>query len=227
MHTIRSLATAAAVTVGLLFSATHAQAQAQTADKTKGLVLGAHLNGTSIAYEDEDSEVGGGGGLMVGWGFNKRFMLYANVDVVKVKFRLVGDCLFDCEEGEGIGTVSTADGDFSLVHGDIGVRFSFPSANHGWVPYLNAALTSRTAAAEIEDVDISLSGGAITAGAGVQYFFNQKFAFDASLLFSAGKFNKLKGAGITIDLDDFGDVDNTNSVRLNLGVKYYPHFGGK
>lgn len=223
MFNIRSAATVAAVTFGALF-ASSLSAQSSSVVKTKGLMIGAHLNGSSIAFEDEDNNTskkernsGAGAGAQVGWGFTKWFMVYGGVDAAKIEIKGVTG-LDDDEIG----------GDYTLIHGDIGARFSFPSQSHGFAPYLNLALTTRVATAEVQDEDVSLSGNGVTFGGGVMYFFNPKWALDLGLQVSTGKFTEIEAGGIKLDLDELGvDVENTNSARINIGVKFFPHFGKK
>jgi len=51
------------------------------------------------------------------------------------------------------------------------------------------------------------------------YFFSQKLALDIGLLFSGGKFDNVKVGALSVDLDD---AENSNSARLNIGLKFYP-----
>lgn len=224
MHKFRLAATVAVATLGAVLFAPSVTAQSSDVVKTKGLMFGLHLNGSSLAFEDEDTpsnssknrESGGGLGAQVGWGFTKWFMLYAGADAAKIEVKGV------------TGVDDDIGGDYTLVHGDIGARFSFPSPKHGFAPYLNAALTGRVATAEVLDEDVSLSGPGVTVGGGLMYFFNPKWALDVGLQFTAGKFNNVEVGGVKLDLDELGvDVDNTNSARFNVGVKFFPHFGRK
>lgn len=231
MYKIRSVATTAAVALGMLLSANSLSAQS-TIVKTKGLMIGAHLGGTSIKFgeikenandpsvESDDYESGGGGGIVLGWGINKYFMIYGGVDVAKIKIKGLED--FDDDE-----PFSVVPGDYSLVHGDLGVRFSFPGANRSLVPYANLAVSMRDASVEVLGEDISLRGPGVTVGGGIQYFFNPKLALDANLQFTAGKFTEAEALGVKIDLDKFSEVENSNSARINVGIRFYPHFGSK
>lgn len=224
MHKIRSVATVAAVTLGALLVSSPLAAQSSDVVKTKGLMFGLHLNGSSISFEDEDNsnssknrESGGGGGAQVGWGFTKWFMLYGGVDAAKIEIK-------------GVTGVDDDDiaGDYTLIHGDLGARFSFPSPKHGFAPYVNAALTTRVATAEILNEDVAISGNGVTVGGGLMYFFNPKWALDVGLQFSTGKFTDVEVGGVKLDLDELGvDLENTNSARFNIGVKFFPHFGKK
>jgi hypothetical protein len=227
MHNTRSAATMAAVALGSLLAFSPLSAQSSDVVKTKGLMFGLHLNGSSIKFEGEDEtgqglennrDTGVGAGAQIGWGFTKWFMLYAGADAAKVEIKG-----FSGAADEDIA------GDYTLIHGDIGARFSFPSPNHGFAPYLNAALTTRVATAEVFDEDVSFSGNGVSFGGGLMYFFNPKWALDVGVQVTAGKFNEVEIGPVKIDLDDLPGVDlkNTNSARFNVGMKFFPHFGKK
>lgn len=232
MQKLQTAAMATVVALTMLLAPGNAGAQSAGSSsgitKTKGLMFGLHLNGTTIATEDEDNGVasakkqrasGGGLGAQVGWGFTRWLMVYAGADAAKVEIE--GVTGFDDDNEQP---------DYTLIHGDVGVRFSFPSAKHGFVPYLNAALTARVAGADLDDEDekVSISSNGISVGGGLQYFFTPKWALDVGLQLSTGKFTEIEAGGIKLDLDELGiDVKNTNSARVNIGMKFYPHFGGR
>jgi len=209
-----------AVLILIAAGTANAQAPSNGVAKTKGLMIGAHVNGSTIASAEQDNSAsdkerasGGGGGVIVGWGFTKWLMVYAGADVAKVKIR----------GGTGVDT-DNEQPDYTLVHGDIGARFSFPSPNHGFVPYLNAAVTRRSASTNLENQDVSVFGNGVSVGGGSQYFFTPRWALDAGVQFSPGKLGKAKVDGVKYDLKKLGqDPDNVNSVRINVGMKFYPH----
>ena len=97
-------------------------------------------------------------------------MVYAGGDAAKVKIKRVSGVADD-----------DAQPDYTLIHADIGVRISFPSASHGFVPFVNAALTKRRASTTVENQDISLAGNGFTVGGGVQYFFTSMLALDVGV----------------------------------------------
>lgn len=231
MYKIRSVATTAAVALGMLFSASNLSAQS-TVVKTKGLMIGGHLGGAAIKFGEikenkndpsigsDDNESGGGGGLVVGWGINKWLMIYGGVDVASIKIKGLED--FDDDT-----PFNVVPGDYTLVHGDLGVRFSFPGANRSLVPYANLAVSMRDASVEVLGEEFSLRGPGVTVGGGLQYFFNPKLALDANVQFTAGKFSEAEALGVKIDLDKYSEVENSNSARINVGIRFYPHFGSK
>lgn len=222
MYKIRSVATTATLLAALLLSASPAAAQSASPAgvvKTKGLMLGAHVNGSSLSFQDEDSEQGGGGGVMAGWGFTKWFMLYGGVDAAKLDFKGLGD--FD-DQAEALGFKSS----YTMVHADVGARFSLERGSMA-VPYANVAISGRVLTTEVLKEDVSLSGSGVTLGGGVQFFFNPKFALDLGLQFTAGEFDRFEIGDYSGPVKDLVDVKNSTSARFNVGLKFYPHFGGK
>jgi opacity protein-like surface antigen len=199
-------AAALALLAGALPAAAQSPAPAGPRSNTQGFMVGAHLSGTSLSFEGEDSETGGGAGLALGYGFSPRWMLIANLDLAKVD---VGD--------PEIG------GSYGLGHFDLGVRYSFANPARSYVPWLSASVGARTASGEVEDgadtFDVSLSGASFTGGAGVQFHFTPKVALDLGLLVSGGKFSTLKIDDTSLDIDD---ASNSTSARLNIGIKFFP-----
>ncbi len=51
---------------------------------TKGFMVGAHLNGSSLAYEGDDAESGGGLGIVLGYGFSPKWQLTFQVDAANI-----------------------------------------------------------------------------------------------------------------------------------------------
>lgn len=201
--------------------------------KTKGLMIGGHVTGTAIKFGEikesasdisttasDDYESGPGGGVVVGWGLNKWLMIYAGLDIAKIKLKGLED--FDDDE-----PFNVIPGDYALIHGDLGARFSFVRDNSSLVPYANVAVSSRDASVEVLGEEFTLHGVGVTLGGGLQYFFTPKLALDANLQFTAGKFSEAEAAGVKVDLDKFAEVKNSNSARVNIGLRFYPHFGSK
>jgi opacity protein-like surface antigen len=180
-----------------------ATASAQRAADVKGFHFGGALSATSIemdetSFTDDERESGLGLNLNAGYNFNRNFGLIV---------ALTGASIDD----EGTG-------DFRVGHADLGGRVSFPGRS-AFVPYLELALTAMSADFEVQGQDVELEGGGLTLGAGLNYFFSPRVAFDASLRFTGGKFTKIQ-----INDRDAGDVDelDVNTSRLNLGIAFYP-----
>lgn len=195
-----------------LFAAAAPSLHAQTArSNTRGIMFGAHLNGSALTYEKQDTESGGGAGITMGWGFTPKLQVFLNVDAAKVDIKV--------SPGNGQDPDIDVGESYALVHGDIGLRYSFANPSRAFVPYVSAAFSTRAATAEVLGEDVSISGPAFTVGGGIQYFFTEKLALDAGLLFSTGKFDTVKIGNVTIDGID---SETSNTTRVNIGVKFFP-----
>lgn len=191
----------------LLLSALFAGATLSAADLSaqQGLSLNAHLNGATLELDDfDDSERGGGLGLAVGYGFNDNWSVYFNVDGSAVKFE---------DEDDG--------NERALGFADLGVRYSFGNSFSRLRPYVNVAVTgvaeSYDGDESFDEEDETLSGGGITAGGGVQYFFSPALALDAGLQGTWGNFSSYEVG------DEEGDVDlDFSTARLQVGVTWRP-----
>lgn len=195
-----------ALLVAASTAATAAEAQEST---TRGFVLGAHLNGTSLTVEDSDRSNGGGGGLVFGYGLNRSFTLFVQLDGSSIDVRNQDD----------------VEGKWAIGHVDLGLRYHFANSLRSWVPYLQAAFTGRAVrvtelapGSVFEDSEVEFSGGAFTLGAGILLYPAQTFAFDLGLLFSGGEFSDVRVNQTTttgLDID-------ASSSRFNLGVVWWP-----
>ena len=194
---------AAALAAGMTVAASTAGAQERV--NTRGLSIGAHMNGSSIKVEDADQESGGGLGLRVGYGFTPMFSAYIGSDVAKVSVP------------ESLG-----DGDFLLTHAELGMRANFVGAR-SWMPYLDLSIGQRMASAEVDDgagntSDHELSGMSFGFGGGVQWFFSPSFALDLGLKYTMGEFSEYKIDNVTLS---GGELD-AKSTRLNVGFSWSP-----
>ena len=199
-----------ALAAGLVFALTVSAAAQETKSKTTGLLLGLHLNGTAAQYEDVDeTESGGGLGFTVGYGFNRHFTLYLTADAGLLEFR---DWLWS--------------GQYSMGHVDIGGRYMFARDSRKVVPYLDAALTGRAIASEVNFQlgnanlvgDIDITGGGLSAGGGVEIFFKPTLALDLALKWSVGTFNSYQFEGQDLDLES----TSATTTRFNLGLSWRP-----
>jgi hypothetical protein len=77
-------AVAALVALPAMPAFASAQAPGQIRSNTRGLMLGGHVNGSSLTFEDEDTESGAGAGFRAGWGFTPKLALFVNVDAAKL-----------------------------------------------------------------------------------------------------------------------------------------------
>ena len=176
---------------------------------TRGLLIGAHLGGASLSVEGSERSNGGGGGIAVGYGLNRNFTLFLQLDGASIDVRNQDD----------------VEGTWAIGHVDLGTRFHFANSLRSWVPYLQAAFSAR--AVQVSGLppesvlggdDVEFSGGAFTFGGGVMLYAGQTFAFDLGLLFSGGEFTDIRVGQTTqggLDLD-------ASSSRFNLGVAWWP-----
>jgi hypothetical protein len=177
---------------------------AQTRSTTSNFFLTFGVNGTSIDSDDLNQDKGGPG-LHVGggYGFGSRFAVFLDAAGASI------------DQGED---------DYILSHVDLGVRFHFGDRTKAFRPYIEGAFTGRAASLDDQnidgndDVDVEISGGALSVGGGILYFFNPKWAFNAHLKWSTGEFSRVRVENVTVD--GF-DVDAT-TVRVGLGLSWFP-----
>lgn len=176
---------------------------------TRGFNIAGHLQGGSLNVEDDDEDPAGGGGLgvRVGYGFNRRFMGYLEIDGIQ----------FDVENPD-------LEGDWRMGHVDLGVRYHFANSLRRWVPFVDAALGARAVSVDDARSDgenlgtVTFSGGAFSLGGGVAFFTSEKFALETLLKFTGGTFEQV----------DVGDVSLRNldieasSFRFKVGVSWWP-----
>ncbi len=177
---------------------------------TRGLLLGAHLGGASLTVENSDRGNGGGGGITIGYGLNRRFTIFVQIDGSSVDVR----------------NQLNVEGTWAIAHADLGVRFNFANSLRRWVPYLQGALTGR--AVSVTDVpatnpisngeDITFSGSAFTFGGGVMLYPTQTLAVDFGLLFSGGEFTEINFGNNTVSGLDI----DAQSSRFGIGVSWWP-----
>ena len=191
------------LTLGVL---TPAHAQQST---TRGFNLGVHLVGASLTVEndDDDPASGGGLGLRAGYGFNRKLMGYFEVDGI----------VFDVENPE-------LEGEWSMAHVDLGVRYSFANSLNRWVPFLDAAIGAR--AVGVEDArsdgenvgEVTFTGGAFSLGGGVAFYPSQKFAIETLLKFTGGTFDEIEVGNVSVRNLDI----DASSFRFKVGVSWWP-----
>ncbi len=193
------------VLVAALAASTPLHAQEST---TRGFNVGAHISGQSLTPENGDRSNAGGGGIILGYGFNRSFQLFLQFDGGQ----------FDVAN-------AAVEGDWTMGHGDLGVRYHFANSLRSWVPYVQAALTGRYVTVTngrvnqvTQSEDITLSGSAITLGGGILFFFNETLAADLQLALSGGRFTDVKVGTVTFNN---AEVD-AQSTRFNIGVSWWP-----
>lgn len=203
----RFVSLAGLVTLALIVVAAPGHAQSST---TRGLSLGLSLQGASLAIEGGDAQGGGGAGIRIGYGFNRRFTGFLRSDVAEVEVD---------DRGSDIR------GDWRMAHVELGLRFHFANSLRRWVPYLEAAVGGR--AVEVDnarvsgdgDIDrVDFNGSVFSLGGGLGLHFTQTLALDVGVAVGSGEFNEIDIGTVAVQ----GlDLDAT-SVRLNLGLTWWP-----
>lgn len=191
-----------ALVAGALLSAGSLSAQSDNS----GFMLNVHLvgNGISLVGADTEMENGGGLGVAVGYGFNERITLYLNVDAAAIEY----------DEDAGVD-----DDSYDAVTADLGARMNFGNEGMKLRPYINAAFSGLAVVEEIEEVDATLSGGGLTVGGGLQYFFSPRLALDLGLQATQGAFTDASVEDEDEELD--AGIAFTTS-RVQLGVTWHP-----
>ena len=196
-----------ALVAGALLSAGSLGAQSDNS----GFMLNLHLlgNGVTLVGDDTETETGGGAGFAVGYGFNDRVALYLNVDAAAIEY----------DEDE----TDVVDDTYDAVTADLGVRMNFGNEGMKVRPYINAAFTGFAAVEEFdvagEAVESMLSGGGLTLGGGLQYFFTRSLALDLGLQATQGAFTE-----VTVDDEDEELAQGVafTTSRFQLGVTWHP-----
>jgi hypothetical protein len=167
--------------------------------------------GTSVgtgAFDDLKTSTGLGGGVQVGYMITPRLTAYAGFELAKQNIDVVG-----------------MDGNFGLSQLEAGARLSFPVHGSRVMPYVGAWVGRRSLSTTIDDfetgqqADLSLSGYAVGASGGVQYFVSPKLALDGALGIGMGKMGNVKVAG---QAQQHPALDNTTTMRLQFGANWYP-----
>ena len=188
-------------------SALHAQEYAN-----RGFMLNLHVGAASFMETAADGleESGGGAGFAVGWGFTDRTMLYLNGETAEVEY----------DEN-----VEPDNATYEATTADLGVRVSFGHDFQALRPFLNVAVTGISRLDRyldvVQDVEYEVETRAfgVTAGAGLQWYFARRFAFDGSLQVTTAAYSEVEVDGDTEELES--GIPFTH-VRLLAGVSWHP-----
>jgi hypothetical protein len=205
----------AVVLAAAAVSTTFSSAVAQKST-TRGFTIAAHLQGGSLTVEDNDPDLGdddddpaggGGFGVRAGYGLNRHFTTYFEIDGI----------VFDTPAPEFGGY-------WGMAHLDLGLRYNFANSLKRWVPFLEGALGVRAVTVDEGTVngnrvgDLNFSGGAGSLGGGISFFPTEKLAIETLMKFTAGTFEQV----------DVGDVSIRNldieasSFRFKIGLAWWP-----
>ena len=204
-HSKLALLPLAALALGV--AAESAAAQEST---TRGFTMGLHGTGASLDPQGSgnDRESAGGGGLHLGYGVNRRITIFAQLDGAK----------FDNLSTDNV------EGEWTMGYFDVGVRFNFANSLRKWVPFLEAAFGYRAVSVtdpivnNVAANELSISGGGLTLGGGIDYYLSESWALDLQLLWTGGEFNTLRVDNVSVSGLDF----DATSSRLSLGVGWWP-----
>jgi len=170
--------------------------------RSAGFYLGLGLEGDGMVANESGSttESGGGVGLVLGYGFSKRFSLYGELSGA---------------------TMQTADasGNYALAHVDLGTRVHFRAGPNALVPFLQLGLTGRAVAADFGDFSASANGGGISFGGGLNAHISPSAGFSAAVTWTYGNFDQVQVGNWTYS----GYSINMTSARLHLGMVWFPN----
>ena len=194
-------------------AAIHAPASPQPT----GFMLNAHTvaafgtsagDATQLNDHPITTGLGPGGGVQVGYAFNRTVMVFASADIAKQN-----------------STRQDLPGNLGLTHIDLGTRVNIPVHSSRLLPYGMASVEHRSLGANVEDditgadTKVSFSGFSLGVGGGVQYFMSPKLALDAGVNVGFGKLGTLKVDG---QKEQTPELNNSTTARLLFGMNWYP-----
>ncbi|HEX5869722.1 MAG TPA: outer membrane beta-barrel protein [Longimicrobium sp.] len=201
---IRTIVAAALAGAALQAGALHAQES-----ENAGFLLGLHTAALGLEGVGEETfqEQGMGLGLTVGWGFGDRFALYGTVDGGAIEY--------DPDNPAAAGE------DYEVLTVDLGARMSFGNEFRRLRPFINAAISGVVTSEEDpeEGTTVDTSGGGLTAGGGVQYFYRPRWALLLGIQATMGAFTEADD-GDTVFV--FTEGIPYSHFRVQLGVDWHP-----
>jgi opacity protein-like surface antigen len=193
-----------------------ATAHAPASPQPTGFMLNAHTvaafgttaGQATLGGDALTTGLGPGGGVQVGYAFNRTVMVFASADIAKQN-----------------STRHDLPGNLGLTHIDLGARVNVPVHSSRLLPYAMASVEHRSLGTTVTDdvtgvdTDVSFSGFSLGVGGGVQYFMSPKLALDAGVGVGFGKLGTLKVDG---HHEDTPQLNNTTTARLIFGMNWYP-----
>ena len=176
---------------------------------TSKLLLGLSASGSALRSDGLNSSTESGAGLagQLGWGFTKNFAIVIDASAARIE---------------------SVAGKYDLAHVDIGGRWHFVSSSHGFVPFVEVGYSGRAMAQndvlmadEIGNTyagDLTLLGGGISFGGGLQYFITQKWALGGAFKWTTGSFTRVQIDDMSLD----GFAIDAASARFNMGFTWFP-----
>ena len=166
---------------------------------SSGFFIGLGIEGNGLtANNGVSTESGGGSGLVLGYGFNRRWALYGDLS----------GAVMNAADG----------GTYSLGHLDLGARVHFRTGPNVVVPFLQFGLVGRTIAATVNGDNVSFTGGGVSFGGGFNAHFTPSVALSTAVTWSVGTFtnyqiDNVSGSGLSVD---------ATTARLHLGIIWFP-----
>ena len=194
------------VAIGWAVCLTAATSRAQgVTSRSSGWFVGLGVEGEVIGTDQGNgttkTESGGGGALVVGYGFTPRWSIYSQLSSA---------------------VIQADSGKYALLHYDAGARVHFRSGPNAVVPFVQFGISGRRKAQTVQAAtgtyDVSASGFGGVLGAGLNAHFNPKLAFSTSVTISVGSFNTFMVDHQKVNLSAL----NATSTRLHVGLIWFP-----
>jgi hypothetical protein len=168
--------------------------------RAEGFYIGANVEADGITTDRNGSETESGGGLgfVMGYGFNRHWSMYGQLDGATMNAR-------------GGGT-------YSLGHFDVGARVHFRSGPNIVVPFVQFGVSGRGISTRSNGTEYSGRGGGIALGGGLNAHFTPSVAMSTSVTWSFGSFDRFQVGNVATN---FLSVDAT-SARVNVGLVWFP-----
>ncbi|HEX6368348.1 MAG TPA: outer membrane beta-barrel protein [Longimicrobium sp.] len=177
--------------------------------RNAGFMLGLHAvpMGLDGVGEDRFEEQGMGLGLTLGYGFNDRIALYGTVDGGYIDYEP--------------GNPAAVGEDYESMTVDLGARMSFGNEFRRMRPFINAAISAVMTSEEDpnEGGIVTTSGGGLTVGGGLQYFYRPRWALLLAAQATTGAFTESDSEDQTIL---FREGVPYSHYRAQLGVTWHP-----
>jgi hypothetical protein len=181
--------------------------------KSAGFFIGGGVNQTIIRHliAADDTTSGFGQSLVLGYGFSQRWSVYA-------------------EESGAIVNVDS-NGETLITDIDVGTRIHFRSGPNSVVPFLQLALTGRTASSEVGGSTAKSSGVGLTFGGGWHFHLTPGFGLTVAVACTAGKFGSVPDSAPTTEAGSVAEPGRRgrpcglpwrgSSGRIHAGIVWF------
>lgn len=189
-----------------------AQAAPPARSESTGFFVGGGFEGASISPSDivlgSESHGGPGGGVLAGYGFSPLLSVYGAFSAAGIN-------------GEAGIT------DYSLKHYDAGARIHFAAPVRRTVPYLEAGFSWRDVKQDslVNSIahTVRANGPGAFFGGGVNVHIVPALAVSGAASWTVGQFTSY-----TVDGQETAvDAGNSTSVRVQIGVVWFPRGAGR